>query len=65
MFCTELSKYGASESFGGRDAPGGLPARGVGPEPHQKIRAKPPRFKRQSGARRIFDWMEMAEPESV
>ena len=59
-FCTECSKSGASESFGGRDAPGGLPARGVGPEPHQKIRAKPGLFKRLSGARRIFDWVEMA-----
>jgi hypothetical protein len=25
VFCTECSKYGASESFGGRDAPPGLP----------------------------------------
>jgi hypothetical protein len=59
-FCTEFSKSGASKSFGGRDAPKGLPARGVGPEPHQKIRAKLGLFKRLSGARRVFDWVEMA-----
>ncbi len=62
-FCTEFSKSGASESFGGRDGPGGLSARGVGPEPHQKIRAKPRLFKRLSGAWRVYDWVEMAEPE--
>jgi hypothetical protein len=64
VFCTELSKSGALESFGGRDAPGGLSARGVGPEPPQKIPAKPRLFQRLPGARSIFDWVEMAEPES-